>query len=87
MSYKYGGSTQNLFRACFGMTEAAYEDGSNREHERLYQWTERKENVRWTFLARGRVAGGWRMSRDISIFTYPMTARKVAKRSLTILQS
>ena len=28
MNYKYGGYTQ--------MTEEAYEDGSNREHERLY---------------------------------------------------
>jgi RHS repeat-associated protein len=62
MNYKYGGYTQ--------MTEAAYEDGSNREHERLFQEVVAEEpGYFYIYLSNDGTEGGEAYFDDFSILT------------------
>ncbi|WP_234364040.1 DUF6443 domain-containing protein [Lunatibacter salilacus] len=62
MNYKYGGYTQ--------MTEAAYEDGSNREHERLYQEVVADEpGYFYIYLSNDGTEGGEAFFDDFTILT------------------
>jgi RHS repeat-associated protein len=62
MNYKYGGYTQ--------MTEAAYEDGSNREHEQLYQEVVAEEpGYFYIYLSNDGTEGGEAYFDDFTILT------------------
>jgi RHS repeat-associated protein len=62
MNYKYGGFTQ--------MTAAAYEDGSNRAHERLYQEVVAEEpGYFYIYLSNDGTEGGEAYFDDFSILT------------------
>ncbi|EON77391.1 hypothetical protein ADIS_2124 [Lunatimonas lonarensis] len=62
MNYKYGGYVQ--------MTEAGYEDGTNREHERLYQEVVADEpGYFYIYLSNDGTEGGEAFFDDFSILT------------------
>jgi RHS repeat-associated protein len=62
MNYKYGGYTQ--------MTEAAYEDGSNREHEQLYQEVVAEEpGYFYIYVSNDGTEGGEAYFDDFTILT------------------
>jgi hypothetical protein len=62
MNYKYGGYTQ--------MTQAAYEDGSNREHERLYSEVVTEEpGYFYIYLSNDGTEGGEAFFDDFTILT------------------
>jgi RHS repeat-associated protein len=62
MNYKYGGYTQ--------MTEAAYEDGTDKTHERLYQEVVAEEaGYFYIYLSNDGTEGGEAFFDDFSIFT------------------